>query len=51
MIMSKCGADGTRFFRQPMEDKMKISQEYSKYFNGYTSGPEALTSVLVRVST
>jgi isopenicillin N synthase-like dioxygenase len=23
------------FFRQPMEDKMKISQEYSKYFNGY----------------
>lgn len=23
------------FFRQPMEDKMKISQEKSKYFNGY----------------
>ena len=33
--MSEEGAYGSRFFRQPMEEKMKISQEKSKYFNGY----------------
>ncbi|KUJ20057.1 Clavaminate synthase-like protein [Mollisia scopiformis] len=26
------------FFKQPMEDKMKISQQFSKYYNGY-KGP------------
>jgi isopenicillin N synthase-like dioxygenase len=33
--MNEVGADGHRFFRQPMKEKMKISQEKSRYFNGY----------------
>lgn len=28
-----------RFFTQPMEDKLKITQEKSKYYNGY-KGPK-----------
>lgn len=32
--------DVTRFFKQSTEDKMKVSQEFSKYFNGY-KGPRS----------
>lgn len=30
----------SRFFKQSTEDKMKVSQEFSKYFNGY-KGPRS----------
>ena len=33
--MSGVGANDSSFFHQPMEEKMKISQQKSKYFNGY----------------
>ena len=33
-----CRADDDSFFTQSSEDKMKVSQSYSKYFNGY-KGP------------
>ena len=33
-----CRANEISFFTQPSEDKMKVSQSHSKYFNGY-KGP------------
>jgi isopenicillin N synthase-like dioxygenase len=31
-------AEENRFFTQPNEEKMKVSQSFSRYFNGY-KGP------------